>query len=606
MGGRRQRRAEQFGVRQWLQLGAASAGVGAALLGFSLVGPDIGTAAADTSGESSAASTGSAGGAESTGPARSTPAADRESGSAATDTDRTDDVGSDDAVDDADDRAGRAGARPLDQSDEDPSDVATTDEVDADADAADGDDAADDDVAGDVAEDDVAEERTSADGDDTGTTPAPATVTATATASPRPTHEERVAEKIAKISASAQAWIDARPVSDERKDELEAAWAALRRSLLNQAPTLTPVQLTGVITGEVTGTVDALDPDGDRLVYRVVRGPATGKVHLNADGTFTYTPGEGFDGVDTFVVRAVDLGLHINLLDWFRPIGTRAGALINQGAVTFDFVYTEGAEHWTPERRAALQRSADALVTFLRVAKPVVLTYEIEGVDNPDVRWLAGAGSGLISTDPGYWPTIVQNKLLTGKDANGAGYDGSIEWNFAKPWALGDVVVGDEYDFMSTAMHELLHSFGFASTLEAPGTNSGRTWSIFDSFISTADGTRLFAADFTWPSSADPYLTGFAGGVFFGGSNAVAAYGKPVPLYSPNPWKDGSSSAHLDDDTFTGDDFQLMNHKAKWHGIVEVREISAIEAGILRDLGYTVVLPRQSALATGVLVGLRA
>ncbi|RZT24657.1 hypothetical protein EV589_0376 [Mycobacterium sp. BK558] len=605
MGGRRQRRAEQFGVRQWLQLGAASAGVGAALLGFSLVGPDIGTAAADTSGESSAASTGSAGGAESTGPARSTPAADRESGSAATDTDRADDVGSDDAVDDADDRAGRAGARQLDQSDEDPSDVATTDEDAADDDAG-GDVAADDDVADDVAEDDVAEERTSADGDDTGTAPAPATVTATATTTPRPTHEERVAEKIAKISASAQAWIDARPVSDERKDELEAAWAALRRSLLNQAPTLTPVQLTGVITGEVTGTVDALDPDGDRLVYRVVRGPATGTVHLNADGTFTYTPGEGFDGVDTFVVRAVDLGLHINLLDWFRPIGTRAGALINQGAVTFDFAYTEGAEHWTPERRAALQRSAEALVTYLRVAKPVVLTYEIEGVDNPDVRWLAGAGSGLISTDPGYWPTIVQNKLLTGKDANGAGYDGSIEWNFAKPWALGDVVVGDEYDFMSTAMHELLHSFGFASTLEAPGTNSGRTWSIFDSFISTADGTRLFAADFTWPSSADPYLTGFAGGVFFGGSNAVAAYGKPVPLYSPNPWKDGSSSAHLDDETFTGDDFQLMNHKAKGHGIVEVREISAIEAGILRDLGYTVVLPRQSALATGVLVGLRA
>lgn len=601
MGGRHRRRAEQFGVRQWLQLGAASAGVGAALLGFSLVGPDIGTAAADTSGESSAASTGSAGGAESTGPARSTPSADRESGTAATDTDRTDDVGSDDAVDDADDRVGRVGARQLDQSVEDSSDVATTDE-----DAADGDDAGDDDAADDVGEDEVAEERASADGDDTRTTPAPATVTATATTTPRPTHEERVAEKIAKISASAQAWIDARPVSDERKDELEAAWATLRRNLLNQAPTLTPVQLTGVITGEVTGTVDALDPDGDRLVYRVVRGPATGKVHLNSDGTFTYTPGEHFDGVDTFVVRAVDLGLHINLLDWFRPIGTRAGALINQGAVTFDFAYTEGAEHWTPERRAALQRSAEALVTYLRVAKPVVLTYEIEGVDNPDVRWLAGAGSGLISRDPGYWPTVVQNKLLSGKDANGAEYDGSIEWNFAKPWALGDVVVGDEYDFMSTAMHELLHSFGFASTLEAPGTNSGRRWSIFDSFIGTADGTGLFAADFTWPSSADPYLTGFAGGVFFGGANAVAAYGIPVPLYSPNPWKDGSSSAHLDDDTFTGDDFQLMNHKAKGHGMVEVREISAIEAGILRDLGYTVVMPRQPALATGALIGLSA
>ena len=34
------RRAEDFPVRQWLKLGAASAGLGAALLGFSLLGPE--------------------------------------------------------------------------------------------------------------------------------------------------------------------------------------------------------------------------------------------------------------------------------------------------------------------------------------------------------------------------------------------------------------------------------------------------------------------------------------------------------------------------------------------------------------------------------------
>ena len=66
------------------------------------------------------------------------------------------------------------------------------------------------------------------------------------------------------------------------------------------------------------------------------------------------------------------------------------------------------------------------------------------------------------------------------------------------------------------------------------------------------------------------------------------AYGGPVPLYTPDPWEEGSSTNHLDDNVFTGPNAQLMNAKAgKGPGI---RTLCDIEVGILRDLGYFAVL----------------
>lgn len=60
---------------------------------------------------------------------------------------------------------------------------------------------------------------------------------------------------------------------------------------------------------EVQGNVlnNDTDPDGDPLAV-VLNGtaPANGKVFLNADGSFTYTPDAGFVGEDTFTYNATD------------------------------------------------------------------------------------------------------------------------------------------------------------------------------------------------------------------------------------------------------------------------------------------------------------
>jgi len=180
----------------------------------------------------------------------------------------------------------------------------------------------------------------------------------------------------------------------------------------------------------------------------------------------------------------------------------------------------------------------------------------------------------------------VQNKILTGVDSNGSAADGDITWNFAQPWATGNSVAYGQYDLQSVAMHELLHTVGFLSYVDAPGANGGTSWTVFDSFLVNSSGTKLIGSDFTWNPAYDANLTGGSSGVFFGGSHAVAAYGGRVPLYTPSPWASGSSLSHLNDRVFAGGNRKLMN--AQVASGLGIRVISATELGILADLGYTV------------------
>ena len=42
------------------------------------------------------------------------------------------------------------------------------------------------------------------------------------------------------------------------------------------------------------------DPDGDALTAALVSGPAHGRLELNSDGSFDYTPAADFNGSDAF------------------------------------------------------------------------------------------------------------------------------------------------------------------------------------------------------------------------------------------------------------------------------------------------------------------
>jgi hypothetical protein len=258
---------------------------------------------------------------------------------------------------------------------------------------------------------------------------------------------------------------------------------------------------------------------------------------------------------------------------------------------------------WNADARAALQRSADALVEYFTVTKPVVLSYDVTGIeDTGEESLLASAGSKAISTEAGFYPTVVQNEIQTGVDANGTAADGAIDWNFAKDWdynADGASIKPDEYDFEAVAIHELLHSFGFLSNVNKAGDNTGTNWYTFDRFVVTSDGTKAINGN-SWNTALNPNLTGANGGLSFGGKAAVDAYGKPVPLFTPPTFDDTGSVSHLDDKTFTKPNEKLMNSATDTGS--SVRVLSPIEIGILTDLGYIVHAQAQSPSALPALV----
>ena len=58
------------------------------------------------------------------------------------------------------------------------------------------------------------------------------------------------------------------------------------------------------VSGNVLG--NDTDPDGDDLTATLATGPANGSVVLNDDGSYTYTPDDGFSGEDTFTYTIDD------------------------------------------------------------------------------------------------------------------------------------------------------------------------------------------------------------------------------------------------------------------------------------------------------------
>ena len=144
--------------------------------------------------------------------------------------------------------------------------------------------------------------------------------------------------------------------------------------------TLTVDALSGVFANDT-------DPDGNILtVADVVALPAHGSLEFHEDGSFTYTPGEGFHGVDTFKYTASDgsltsneatVTIHVNALpeiendsyqadeDTELVINAAAGVLNNDSDAdgdTLSVTVASGPSHGT------LELSADGSFTYTPAA----------------------------------------------------------------------------------------------------------------------------------------------------------------------------------------------------------------------------------------------
>lgn len=111
---------------------------------------------------------------------------------------------------------------------------------------------------------------------------------------------------------------------------LEGGLLMVRKSLFNQTASVSAIQTANAVQ-LVTGKIDLVDPEGDGWAIEVVEGPSYGTVVLgqqdqaNGIGTtkYTYTPGEGYAGTDSFLIRVTPTDSVFNVFHPFGLLNTR-------------------------------------------------------------------------------------------------------------------------------------------------------------------------------------------------------------------------------------------------------------------------------------------
>ena len=283
----------------------------------------------------------------------------------------------------------------------------------------------------------------------------------------------------------------------------------------------------------------------------------------------------------------------------------------SQAVITFQFNYKDAAnagfnDPAHPEYKASLE--AAARITGGYYAHTATVTMSVTSETNPNSATLASAGSTLANPNgvAGFYPTVVQQKVISNgaTDANGAEDDGyvtvnlgsSFQYDADSPTAAGKI------DFRATMIHELTHALGFVSQFaQAPDTTKADAYSTFDSFLTDATGAPLINPQSYIFDPAKVYtITGGnstlmdnpgPNGEYFSGPTAIVRFdNKRVPIFSPNPYQQGSSGSHVDDNTRATKPLLMaaaVEAATTSMGMNMPRTYGAAEEGILRDLGYT-------------------
>ena len=155
--------------------------------------------------------------------------------------------------------------------------------------------------------------------------------------------------------------------------------------------------------------------------------------------------------------------------------------------------------------------------------------------------------------DPSLWYSSATANALAGKDLDKANPEIIIQVNSAAAWNTrgDDTPNATEYDLESVFIHELGHGLGFLSNDAYDpyyGLGSLDQPTPFDAYLQTTDGRRL--ADLPTPSKElGAALTTSL--VWNGPLGIKANSGVKPKMYTPNRYESGSSTSHLDENTFS-------------------------------------------------------
>ncbi len=251
---------------------------------------------------------------------------------------------------------------------------------------------------------------------------------------------------------------------------------------------------------------------------------------------------------------------------------------------TFDITYSDpqGTGFNDPATGETARKALEASVLAWTKVIQGTVTIRVDASMPMQDNTTSDSGSTLLaSAGPvDFWtgdnkavPSALMWQLLNKRQNDGdadiqVNVNPKIEWDYA----LNGVAARNKVSFVYTLIHEIGHGLGFVDSFDPEtGSTLNTLPFVYDNFV-MAD---LISND-----------------LFFSGDNAVDASRrsiKPLPmikLYSPNPYEQGSSISHVDQDTYADFKTGLMTPRDFGSG---TDKIDILTLGIMKDLGYQLI-----------------
>jgi hypothetical protein len=198
-----------------------------------------------------------------------------------------------------------------------------------------------------------------------------------------------------------------------------------------------------------------------------------------------------------------------------------------------------------------------------------------------------------------YYPIALVEKML-GEDVNGPGqFDitASFSKDFAN-WYFGTdgKTPPQQYDFVSTVLHELAHGLGFSGYLYSQSGKGGYGTdglsANFDQYVTDKSGNKLVNTSFYTNPSIKLNLALTSGWLEF---TTKLAESKLPRLYAPSTFDSGSSIYHLDDASYpAGDPNSLMT---PFTGMGEaIHDPGSATMAIIDEIGWKTISIKHTPL----------
>ena len=230
--------------------------------------------------------------------------------------------------------------------------------------------------------------------------------------------------------------------------------------------------------------------------------------------------------------------------------------------------------------------------TILGAAGPTDYVENFTNAPQQNVFYPIALANAIAGTDQ------LPANVCTSDPSNTSGAEISASFNSDQSaWSFGPGAPGPgQVDFESVVLHELGHGLGFVGSYDIPGDPStgvgdsglsldGQNLTVFDTFVADGAGHPLDTSYTSGTSALGNALRGQDSGLeWTGAAGDAAAAGHPV-LFAPNPFQEGSSFSHLDENTYPSGNPNALMTPALHLGEVE-RSVGPIVIGMFQDMGW--------------------